>query len=190
MADPLHSTEHLFDEAWASTNKELAGDSDRAAAIVGCALLDDRLGALHTEFFVQNQDGWSELLNSDDSNAPLGSFGARIVAAYAVGLIDQTQRDALRRLKKVRNAFAHKTGLSFADQAITAHCEAAAKLCPTTSIAGQQHGTRELFQHTVALLAGRIAEHRYLIQTFGLKGTFDAVFKAAVARDREGTSAG
>ena len=185
MANPLDSTAHLFDEAWVNTNKELAGDSDRAAAIVGCALLDDRLGTLLSEFLVQNQDGWSNLLNPDDSNAPLGSFGSRIMAAYAVGLIDQAQRDALRKLKKVRNAFAHKTGLSFTDQAIVAHCEAAARLCPTQNYGSQQRGSRELFQHTVALLAGRIAQQRYLIQTFGLKGTFDAVFKAAVSRSGE-----
>jgi hypothetical protein len=187
MANALGATDHLFDDAWASTIKELSGDSDRAAAIVGCALLDDRLGELLSEFLVQNQDGWSDLLNSDDSNAPLGSFGSRIVAAYAVGLIDQAARDALPKLKKVRNAFAHKTGLSFTDQAIAAHCEAASKLCPTINYTGQQRGPRELFEHTVAFLAGRIAECRYLINAFGLKCTFNVAFRTAVARSREGT---
>jgi len=190
MADHILKTpDHLFDEAWKSMNDELAGESDRAAAIVGCALLDDRLSELLSEFLVQNQDGRSELLNSEVPSAPMGSFGSRIVAAYAVGLIDQAERDALRKLKKVRNLFAHRLGLNFADQAIAAHCESAHKRCPTKSSTDERRGPRELFQHTVAFLAGKIAERRYLITTFALKGTFDSVRKAALARTAEASRA-
>jgi hypothetical protein len=181
-ADSLNVS-HLFDQAWKDTNEELSGDNDRAAAIVGCALLDARLGDLLAEFLVQNEDASSELVSADDSNAPLGTFGARIVAAYAVGLIAQAERNALRQLKKVRNAFAHRTGVSFEDQAIAAHCRNAATLCPTKDYRDGERGPSQLFQDTVALLAGKIAEQRHLVKTFGLKGTFQAVFRTAIAPD-------
>mgnify|MGYP001565628512 CR=1 FL=1 len=162
MSDQSAQTpDHLFDDAWKSMNEELSGESDRAAAIVGCALLDERLAELLADFLVQNADGRSDLLSSEDANAPLGSFASRIVAAYAVGLIDKAERDALRKLKKIRNLFAHKLGLSFTEQAIVAHCAEAQKLCPTTNYTGAERGPRELFQHTVAFLAGKIAERRY-----------------------------
>jgi len=176
-------TDHLFDDAWKSMNKELSGESDRASAIVGCALLDERLADLLEEFLVQNTDGRADLLNSEDVNAPLGSFGSRIVAAYAVGLIDKAERDALRKLKKVRNLFAHKLGRSFADDDIAAHCVAVHKLCPTVNHRNEDRSPRQLFQDTVAFLAGKIAEHRYWIEKFKLKGTFDSVFRAAKGRE-------
>ena len=44
---------------------------------------------------------------------------------------------------------------------------------------------RELFHNTVAFLAGKIAERRYWISTFGLKGSFDSVRQAALGRTRE-----
>jgi hypothetical protein len=184
---PLGTPDHLFDDTWRRMNDELSGESDRAAAIVGCALLDARLAELLSEFLIENEDGRSDLLNSEDANAPLGSFGSRIIAAYAVGLIDQPERDALRRLKKIRNRFAHSPlCVDFTDQAISAHSEAAHKLCPTTNYTGRPRGPRELFQGTVALLAGRIAERRYWITTSRLKGTFHSVRQAALAAGRGG----
>ena len=176
--------DHLFDTAWKSMNEELSGESDRAAAIVGCALLDERLAELLNEFLVQNADGRADLLSAEDVNAPLGSFGSRIVAAYAVGLIDKPQRDALRRLKKVRNLFAHKLGRSFTDQDISTHCVEVHRLCPTQNYRREEHTARHLFQDTVAVLAGRFAERHYWIKTFGLKGTFQSAFEAATAGNR------
>jgi hypothetical protein len=180
-----NAPDHLFDTAWRSMNDELSGESDRAAAIVGCALLDERLRELLDEFLIQNSDGRTDLLSAEDVNAPLGSFGSRIVAAYAVGLIDKPQRDALRRLKRVRNLFAHKPGRSFKDQDIATHCAEIQRLCPTTHPGGEDRTSRQLFQDTVAFLAGRLAERRYWINTFGLKGTFESVFKQAISKHRE-----
>jgi len=188
--DPPGFVNTIFGEALDSVLKELAGDSDRAAAIVGCASLDESLAGLLLEFLVQNQDGESDLLGSDNSSAPLGSFGSRIAAAYAVGLIDRDQRDALRRLKKVRNEFAHSIDLTFGDQAIADQCEAASRLVPTENYGGQQRGPRELFVCTVAKLAGLLAMERYLIQKLGIKGSFEAACKAVVARGGDAPAAG
>jgi hypothetical protein len=176
------AADHLFDAAWKSMNEELSGESDRAAAIVGCALIDERLAELLDEFLVQNADGRDDLLDSENVNTPLGSFGSRIVAAYAVGLIDKPQRDALRRLKKVRNLFAHELGRSFTDKNIATHCVEASKLCPTKNYRRGERTPRQLFQDTVAFLAGTIAERQYWIKTLGLKGTFASVFPRAIAR--------
>jgi DNA-binding MltR family transcriptional regulator len=174
-------TKLIISRAQRSINEELSGDSARAAAIVGCALLDERLRELLSEFLVQNEDGGSDLLSSDDSNAPLGTFGSRIVAAYAVGLIEKNQRDALRQLKKVRNAFAHQAAApDFRDQAIAAHCKEAAKLCSLESPPGKHYGPRELFQGAVAFLAGIFEERKFVIQSLGMKGTFHDVWLAVM----------
>jgi hypothetical protein len=64
--------------------------------------------------------------------APLGTFGSRISAAYALGLTSKTERDVLRRINKVRNEFAHSLqGTTFARPIINEKCselESATKL--------------------------------------------------------------
>lgn len=53
-----------------------------------------------------------------DGRAPVGTFGARIQAAYLLGLVDRHNFEILGAIKKVRNHFAHRAYPNFDDDAV------------------------------------------------------------------------
>ncbi|WP_433760912.1 MltR family transcriptional regulator [Brucella anthropi] len=82
----------------------MSGLDDRGLAIALAAFAEDSLGTLLKSFLVQS-DATSRLI--DGFNAPLGTFSARIKAAYGLGLINKNQFSDLERLRKIRNYFSH-----------------------------------------------------------------------------------
>ena len=80
-------------------------ESDRAAAIVAGAMLDEALRALLEARLVQPAKGRS-LLNG--GNAPLGTYSARIDTAHQLGLISGYLARDLHIIRKIRNEFAHQ----------------------------------------------------------------------------------
>jgi DNA-binding MltR family transcriptional regulator len=100
--------------------EEFQRESDRATAILGAALLDEKLLQLLTAFLVDDDQQVQLLL---DVEQPLGSFGARIRMAYCLGLITRELFDTLTTIKSIRNAFAHQLhGLSFESPGIAKEC--------------------------------------------------------------------
>ena len=101
-----------FMEFLADFNKE----TERGAALAASAMLDDQLGKTIEAFLVPNK-GSKALL--DGFNAPLGSFSARIAAAFGLGLISEIECEILR---KVRNEFAHQIKVSFKSEKVVSLC--------------------------------------------------------------------
>ena len=167
----------LIKETLTQVTEELHGESERACAIVGGALLDDLLGTLLEVYLVQNSDASSDLLSSENINAPLGSFGARIVAAYATGLLPESNFNALRKVKRIRNRFAHDLSLGFNQPEISRLCTELSTLTKNYCVA--ERTPRQIFEDTVAFLAGGLREHLYLTKEFDLKGSFAAVVRLA-----------
>lgn len=100
--------------------KEFQGETDRGAALVGAAVIDDRLCETLRAFMVSDKAA-SPLL--DGGSAPLGSFSSRIEATFALGLISEHEYRECHLIRRVRNEFAHrKHGTNFGDQKITALC--------------------------------------------------------------------
>lgn len=100
--------------------KEFQAETDRGAALVGAALLDEQLLELLKSHLLKKKQS-KELL--EGGTAPLGTFSARIKASYCLGLITDLEHKQLQLIRKVRNEFAHHVhGLSFGDDAITALC--------------------------------------------------------------------
>ncbi|MES2753400.1 MAG: hypothetical protein V4659_01915 [Pseudomonadota bacterium] len=99
---------------------ELEESSDRAAAIVGAAFVEEELVQLIQASLVRPSDK-AGLFYSD--GALFRTFLGRIRAAYALGLIDDPERDDLDRIRDIRNQFAHslKT-LSFEHADLQATC--------------------------------------------------------------------
>jgi DNA-binding MltR family transcriptional regulator len=98
---------------------ELQGETDRAAAVLGPALLDDLLRQLLSANMASPNVAQKLLA----PNRPLGTFSARILAAEAFGLINALEAKDLNRLREIRNKFAHQLhGLCFADQSIRDSC--------------------------------------------------------------------
>jgi hypothetical protein len=180
--DDIKAPKELFDETWSQVTKELNSESERACAIVGGAYLDDLLGELVELYLVENADASPDLLDSGNGNAPLGTFGARILIAYAVGLLPKDKTDALRKIKKIRNKFAHDLTLSFNEPSIAKLCEGLSPV--TTDLFKSERTSKEIFIAAVAFIAGYIREHIYMTSKFELKGSFKVVFHLATSREK------
>lgn len=150
-------------------------ESDRACAVLGAALIDERLKQLFNgRLHYSNK----ELLSS--SGGVLGSLGSRILVARALTWISDDVRFDLDQVRKIRNIFAHNADheLSFADQSIASKCrslkvaqtlidahEALAKLPPThcspdiiRTLASLFEPPRQRFEITVEMLAQHLDE--------------------------------
>ena len=100
---------------------EFQRETARAAAVLGAAYLDALLQQLLTASFVDDANKIEALFN--DGFGPLGSFRAKILAAYASGLLTAPDARDLHLIRKIRNDFAHGLhGLSFDDQSIANRC--------------------------------------------------------------------
>lgn len=98
---------------------ELQVETDRGLALVGGAVIDDKLRATLERFFV---DGSSAKL-LDSGNGPLGSFSARADACFALGLINKFEYDEITLIRRVRNEFAHGLhGTTFSSEPIPGYC--------------------------------------------------------------------
>lgn len=96
-------------------------ESARGAVLIACSFIDNQLEST-LRAFLRNGKASEKLLTG--FNAPLGSFSARITAAFALGLITDREHAECERLRKVRNEFAHKVTATFDDEAIKDHCAA------------------------------------------------------------------
>jgi len=98
---------------------EFQEETDRAAAVLGPAMLDQLLKDLLDSTFVSAESA-KELTGK---MMPIGTFSSRITLAYAIGLITSEEAKDLHRMREIRNRFAHRLhGLSFATQAIRDSC--------------------------------------------------------------------
>jgi hypothetical protein len=86
--------------------REFSKESDRAAVVLAGARLNYLLGELLSRFLLPNTASGDELLDTD---RPVGTFSARIHAAYRLGLIDGDFARALHIFRRLRNMFAHET---------------------------------------------------------------------------------
>lgn len=98
---------------------ELEAESDRGAGLIAVAWVDDALGHLLRQHFVDD-DAADALLIGD---VPLATFSAKIKMAYALGCISKEMVDDLTLLRKVRNEFAHdRTDIKFTKPSIKDRC--------------------------------------------------------------------
>lgn len=112
-------------------SNELAHHSERHAAIVAGAYLDEKMRSLIEFYLIDNEKAQNDLVGND-TETPLSAFGARITAAYALGLIGKTERDDLRLIKNIRNRFAHEKDLSFQHPDVESRCQSL-KLADTSA---------------------------------------------------------
>lgn len=99
---------------------EYQNESDRAAAIVGAAFLDEQIKEYIKQFLVDNEKVVSELFAPDRS---LGAFGSRIQIAFALGLLTEDEYHDLKVIQGIRNTFAHDLhGLTCEDAWIKQQC--------------------------------------------------------------------
>lgn len=86
--------------------KELAGESDRACALIVGAAISDGLGDLLKRYFVKLEETDINHLFYDP-RASLGDFASRTDVSFGLGLISPQERLVTNVIRRIRNVFAH-----------------------------------------------------------------------------------
>lgn len=103
---------------------QIEKDSDRAAGIVAAAVVEQRLAEFIQSRFPESKLAARLITKLFNSTSPLGSFSAKIDAAYLFGYISEEAQSDLQIIKEVRNRFAHSLDIdSFERPEIKARCE-------------------------------------------------------------------
>jgi len=100
QAGGMPSTARSFNDV----QKELTEQTDRGAALVAAAYLDDALKEMLQKYFAGEQrtvDG------AFKGNGLVASFSNRIALAYFLGLLTETERRDMNLIRRIRNDFAH-----------------------------------------------------------------------------------
>jgi hypothetical protein len=84
---------------------EIESGSDRAAAIVAAACVEDQLGGALQAGMERDESVLREVFRS---SGPLGSFSAKISLGYLLGLYEKDMKKELDTIKEIRNLFAHR----------------------------------------------------------------------------------
>jgi len=99
--------------------KELEDESPRGEVLVSATVLDEQLAECIRSRFIDHPDV-AKLV--DGFSAPLGTFGSRILAAFAAGCITEREYRELETIRRIRNDFAHRLSVSFEDASIKDRC--------------------------------------------------------------------
>lgn len=128
---------------------EFQSETDRGAALVGAALLDQRLLDTLKAFLVDDKISAGLL---EGANAPLGTLDARTRAAYAMGLIDGHEFEETNLIRKIRNEFAHRVhGTTFEDPRIKELCRKIKSDRPGGRTAFFEDNPRGIFINAIVL---------------------------------------
>lgn len=107
--------------AFAETTWEANNESDRGCVLVYAALIEEELGKTLLAALPVRSSA-NELL-STNHNAPLGTFYAKELAAHALRLISDDERENISIIRKMRNDFAHKALHSFREDRAQSQCQ-------------------------------------------------------------------
>jgi hypothetical protein len=135
----------LSDDELDAALAEIAAGSDRVAAIMGAALVQNTLmGALVT--CLKNKGDLDKVF--DSIRGPLNSFYGQIVMGKAFGLFDEKTANALHTVRSIRNKFAHAAvSLSFEEAEVTKKCAGLAHLENTDAEADGKSKQRIQYEH-------------------------------------------
>jgi hypothetical protein len=101
--------------------KDIPGDDERLEILIDLVDMPDPVAALLAGVFLEQaladaitthfRSGLApdelELVFSDEKSGPLATFAAKSRAAYALGIFGDLTRRDMRRIRNIRNAFAH-----------------------------------------------------------------------------------
>jgi hypothetical protein len=115
------SRKELEADDYHATLLEIYGGSDRVAAIMSGALVEDSLAKVISAYLTDSRDQAALFY---DQGAPFGTFKARIVAGKAMGLFSASVAEDMDIIRDIRNQFAHALlSIDFLNPHIVAACE-------------------------------------------------------------------
>lgn len=94
-------------------------ESERGQVLLATGLFEEHLKEMLLAQLVKGKQT-DELV--DGSNAPLGTFSARINACYALGLISEDECYNLTIIRRIRNEFAHNIETTFNSLSVVSRC--------------------------------------------------------------------
>jgi hypothetical protein len=100
------SRERWTQEEHSAIAREFSEGSDRAAALVGSSIAETGLvEAINSKFRSLTEAQKNNLFYGP--TAPLGSFAAKIMLGYALGIYGAKVRSEFDKIRAIRNVFAH-----------------------------------------------------------------------------------
>jgi hypothetical protein len=103
MMDPYSIWSHR-NASEKEAHAEIENSSDRAAAVLGAAFIDDRLTEAIKARFHQDKKVLERLFGHAGA---LSTFSAKIDVAFSIGMLSKEAIEDLHVIRKVRNEFAH-----------------------------------------------------------------------------------
>jgi DNA-binding MltR family transcriptional regulator len=95
-------------------------ESARGIVLVYATMLDEQLKRAIEAFLVDHAD---VLKLTEGFNAPVGTFSARMLLAFGLGLVSHTEYKELVLIRKIRNEFAHSMDMTFDHQSVSSRCK-------------------------------------------------------------------
>jgi mannitol operon repressor len=86
---------------------DLTNQPDRTAAIVGSAVLEDRLRRTILRHLRPDLTDDDQAMLFEDLNGPLSGFDAKARLSYALGILDKDTKTDFDNIRRIRNGFAH-----------------------------------------------------------------------------------
>ena len=112
--------EELTSDQLNATFAEIFKQSDRASAVVSGGILEEILQRMITALFLPNPNINQSMF---DGLTPISTFGAKIDLSYHLGLVNKTEYEDLKLIKKIRNIFAHSIkAINFETESIKDRC--------------------------------------------------------------------
>jgi DNA-binding MltR family transcriptional regulator len=152
---PDTSVEPVVDRDRDSFKLALENESERGCVLVASAFLDHVLVELLCKHF-SNKSAGDKLVRG--FNSPLGTFSSRITAAFALGLLAESEHKQLDLIRRIRNDFAHTfANVRFSDPAIKDRVQ----ILPAHPVAmsSAEDPTRQRFESAVEVLLSNL-RHR------------------------------
>ena len=130
---------------------DMEGESDRGAALLAAAFLDDVLDLMLRSAFVDDADTSDKLLGPGRA---LESFGSRAHLAYLLGLLGPDIYADINLIREIRNEFAHRKPMDFDAPEISGKC--GLLRCVSSIIGHEPCTSRERFIATVVMLCNHL----------------------------------
>jgi DNA-binding MltR family transcriptional regulator len=148
------TTQQNFEQGWRQVATEFHNKNDRSTAILGAAFLEAHLGQLLGSFFVENCSEETSLLKPDH---PLGTFNARVDAAYCLGLISSMEHHDLTLIVQIQHQFSNQVyGAAFTDDGIRDKCFQL-RIPREVQLPGETRVPRQLCVFATAMLTQHLA---------------------------------
>jgi hypothetical protein len=124
LRDQIGEKEFNRLEARANATRRLKSESDRAAGIVAAAFVEDELErCIRRHLIASSADHRDRINRLFNLGGPLGTFAVKIDIGWLMGIYSKGVRSDLKRLKDVRNKFAHNIEVdTFEHAEIRADC--------------------------------------------------------------------